>query len=258
MTRGVMFDFSGTLFHIESVADWFDTLGLDLGPAERAAAVRRLTEAGAQPGGPQPLRPPGGWSERDTSAERHRDAYTAQTRAALLDALGLDALGLDTVGLDAPGGGTDGDGERVDELAARLYQRHLSADAWQPYPDAEPVLKELRRRGIPVAVVSNIGWDLRPVFVRSGLDQLVDAFVLSFELGVQKPDPLVFRTACERLGLPPAEVMMVGDHRPDDGGAMALGCPFYEVRALPVAERPDGLLPVLDLVLAQPGCEDAG
>ena len=44
------------------------------------------------------------------------------------------------------------------------------------------------------------------------------------------------------------QVLMVGDHRPADGGAMALGSPFYEVRPLPVAERPEGLLPVLDLV----------
>ena len=251
MIRGVMFDFSGTLFHIESVADWFDTLSLDapgldtpgldalnpgVGPDERASAVQRLAEAGAQPGGPQPLRPPTGWDERDTSAERHREAYTAQTRAALLPTVGP---------------------ERVDALADRLYQRHLAPDAWQPYRDAEPVLKELRRRAVPVAVVSNIGWDLRPIFVRSGLDQLVDAFVLSFELGVSKPDPLIFRTACGRLGRSPAEVLMVGDHRPDDGGAMALGCPFYEVAGLPVAERPDGLLPVLDLVAEPSECEDA-
>jgi HAD superfamily hydrolase (TIGR01509 family) len=237
MIRGVMFDFSGTLFRIESVTEWFDTLGLELEPAERAAAVQRLAEAGAQPGGPQPLSPPVGWDVRDTSSERHRDAYTAQTRAALLPTVGP---------------------ERADQLAARLYRRHHTPGAWRPYPDAEPVLKELRRRGVPVAVVSNIGWDLRPVFARSGLDALVDAFVLSFELGVQKPDPLIFRTACERLGLPPAEVLMVGDHRPDDGGATALGCPYYEVTPLPVPERPDGLLPVLALVAAPPECEDAG
>ena len=232
MIRGVMFDFSGTLFHIESVAEWFDTLALDLDPAERETCVERLTAAGALPGGPQPLQPPDGWGERDTSARHHRDAYTAQTRAALLPVLGA---------------------ERAEAVATELYERHMTAAAWrQPYPDAEPVLKELRRREIPVAVVSNIGWDLRSIFIGSGLDAYVDAFVLSFELGVQKPDPRIFRTACDRLGLAPAEVLMVGDHRPDDGGAMAIGCPFYEVPPLLVAERPEGLLPVLDLVGARP------
>ncbi|WP_182446045.1 HAD family hydrolase [Streptacidiphilus sp. PB12-B1b] len=231
MIKGVMFDFSGTLFRIETVAEWFDTLGLDLSGSERARCIERLTAAGAQPGGPQPLHAPDGWGARDTSAAHHRAAYTAQARAALLPVTGP---------------------ERADALAAALYLRHLAPEAWRPYPDAEPVLKELRRRGVPVAVVSNIGWDLRPIFVRGGLDGLVDAFVLSFELGVQKPDPRIFRSACERLGLPPAQVLMVGDHRPDDGGATALGCPFYEVDPLPVEQRPQSLSPVLDLVAARP------
>ncbi|MFC1412124.1 HAD family hydrolase [Streptacidiphilus sp. N1-12] len=231
MIRAVMFDFSGTLFHIESVAEWFDGLDLGLSEDQRADCVRRLTESGALPGGPPPLRAPEGWGQRDLSAEHHRAAYTAQTRLALLPALGRD---------------------RVDPVADELYQRHKSPGCWRsPYPDAEPVLKELRRRGVPVAVVSNIGWDLRTIFVHGGLDQYVDAYVLSFELEVQKPDPRIFLAACERLGSVPEETLMVGDDLAADGGATALGCAFHHVRSLPVAERPDGLTPVLDLVGAR-------
>jgi len=225
MIRGVMFDFSGTLFRIESVEEWLDTLGLDLPEAERTACVERLTAAGALPGGPQPLRAPDGWGERDVSARHHRTAYTAQTRAALLPAVGP---------------------ERVDALAAELYERHRSPDAWRAYPDAEAVLKELRQRGAGVAVVSNIGWDLRPVFGRHGLDEYVDAYVLSYELEIQKPpDPRIFRTACDLIGLPPEQVLMVGDDVPCDGGATALGCAFLQVEPLPVDQRPDALLPCL-------------
>ena len=229
LADAVMFDFSGTLFRIESVEDWFDSLGLDgLSAAERDACVRRLTEAGALPGGPQPVQAPPGWTERDASARPHRDAYGGQIRAALLPTVGAD---------------------RADAFATALYERHMAPETWQPYPDAEVVLKELRRRGVPVAVVSNIGWDLRPVFVAHGLDQLVDAFVLSYELGVQKPDPRIFRAACELLGTGPVRTLMVGDSLPADGGATALGCPFLQVDPLPAAERPDGLLPVLDLTV---------
>ena len=228
MIKGVMFDFSGTLFHIESVAEWFDTLRLELPEAERAACVERLTTAGALPGGAPPLQAPDGWGARDVSAEHHRAAYTAQTRTALLPTVGPD---------------------RVDALAAELYERHQTPGAWRaPYADAEPVLKELRRRGIPVAVVSNIGWDPRPIFVHAGLDQYVDAYVLSFRLKVQKPDPRIFLAACDLLGRPPAEVLMVGDDLPCDGGATALGCAFLKVEPLPVALRRDALLPVLDLL----------
>lgn len=97
-------------------------------------------------------------------------------------------------------------------------------------------------------MVSNIGWDLRPVFREHGLDAYVDTYVLSYEHGVQKPDPRLFSVACEALGTDPRRVLMVGDNRVADGGAAALGCRVHFVDHLPVAQRPGALLPVLDLV----------
>lgn len=99
-----------------------------------------------------------------------------------------------------------------------------------------------------MGVVSNIGWDLRPVFRAHGLDPYVDVYVLSYEHGVQKPDPRLFKTACTALGVEPRDVLMVGDDRRADGGAAALGCGVHFVDHLPAAQRPDGLRPVLDLV----------
>ena len=62
------------------------------------------------------------------------------------------------------------------------------------------VLGALRERGLGIGVVSNIGWDLRPVFRAHGLDALVDAYALCYEHGVQKPDARLFRAACDALG----------------------------------------------------------
>ncbi|MER6319637.1 HAD family hydrolase [Streptomyces sp. NPDC001581] len=229
MIKGVMFDFSGTLLRIESTGEWLAAAlaatGVSLAEGEFDETVRRLTEYGALPGGPSPRQVPAHletlWHERDMSAEQHRAAYGGLARAA---------------GLPAP------------ELLAALYDRHMSPAAWRPYPDTGPTLRELRRRGLPVAVVSNIGWDLRPVFRAHGLDELVDTYVLSFELGVQKPDPEIFRVACGRLGPAPADVLMVGDDRHADGGARALGCPVHFVDHLPADQRPAGLEPVLGLL----------
>jgi putative hydrolase of the HAD superfamily len=36
----------------------------------------------------------------------------------------------------------------------------------------------------------------------------VDSFVLSFEYGVQKPNPQIFRVALERLAVEPADTLM--------------------------------------------------
>lgn len=224
-----MFDFSGTLLRIESTKEWLDAVltaaDLSLTGEEFASRVQRLTECGALPGGPSPLHVPTHlealWRERDLGADQHRAVYTALAQEA---------------GLPVP------------ELAQALYDRHMTPAAWRPYPDTEPTLRELRRRGIPVAVVSNIGWDLRPIFRAHGLDDLVDAYLLSFELCVQKPDPAIFRAACGRLGLAPADVLMVGDNRIADGGAQVLGCPVHFVDHLPVDQRPAGLAPVLGLL----------
>ncbi|WKV75750.1 HAD-IA family hydrolase [Streptomyces sp. PCS3-D2] len=231
MITGVMFDFSGTLLRIESTEDWLGAglaaTGVRLSDEEFRETAGRLAEYGALPGGRAPRKVPADlealWHERDVSARRHRAAYQGLALAA---------------GLPEPAA----------ELARALYDRHMSPAAWRPYPDTAPTLRELRRRGIAVAVVSNIGWDLRPVFRAHGLDGLVDVYVLSYELGVQKPDPLIFRTACDGLGLPPSKVLMVGDDRTADGGAAALGCPVHFVEHLPVERRPHGLAPLLDLL----------
>ncbi|MEU8713179.1 HAD family hydrolase [Streptomyces sp. NPDC001414] len=225
----VLFDFSGTLFRIESTESWLRAVaeesGAEFTGTELTETAQALEAAGAQPGGANPLELPADlaevWSVRDQSAALHRTAYTGMSRR---------------VPLPDPA------------LHDALYERHMTPRAWAPYPDAAEVLRTLRAQGIGVGVVSNIGWDLRPVFRAHGLDAYVDTYVLSYEHGVQKPDPRLFTVALEALGAAPARTLMVGDSRPADGGAAALGCRVHFVDHLPVAERPDALLPVLDLV----------
>ncbi|MCF3136295.1 HAD family hydrolase [Streptomyces olivochromogenes] len=225
----VLFDFSGTLFRAESTESWLRAAltdaALTLPEPELAEAARALDAVGALPGGAFPVEVPAelteAWAVRDQSAELHRAAYTGLSRQ---------------VPLPHPG------------LHDALYDRHMTPAAWSPYPDATEVLRTLRERGIGVGVVSNIGWDLRPVFREHGLDAYVETYVLSYEHGIQKPDPRLFATACAALGADPRDVLMVGDSRPADGGAVALGCRVHFVDHLPVTERPDALLPVLDLV----------
>ncbi|MEW1686819.1 HAD family hydrolase [Streptomyces sp. NPDC091265] len=220
--KGVLFDFSGTLFRIESVRSWLAAalaergVGVDEADFDRYAA--ELEAAGALPGGPSPRRVPEAlaeaWAVRDASAPRHRAAFTGLARQ---------------VALPDPG------------LYDALYDRHRTPAAWQPYPDAAEVLGGLRDSGVRIGVVSNIGWDLRPVFRAHGLDPFVDAYVLSYEHGLQKPDARLFHKACTLLGHDPTDVVMVGDDRHADAGAAALGCEVRFVDHAPLAERPSAL-----------------
>lgn len=229
MITAVLFDFSQTLFRSESTGPWLDAglarMGLELSAAERAALVERLVENGAMPGGPEPRRLSEGlkrlWDRRDLDAASHRAAYEGLTHAS---------------GIPDPA------------LARVLYDRHMEPEAWLPYPDAEATLQKLHGLGVPVAVVSNIGWDMRPVFVQFGLAELIQVFVLSYEHGVQKPDPALFQVALDALGRTGPETLMVGDNPHADGGATALGCAFHHVAPVPVGKRPDALAAVLGML----------
>ncbi|HWH00723.1 MAG TPA: HAD family hydrolase [Pilimelia sp.] len=77
--------------------------------------------------------------------------------------------------------------------------------------DAVPTLRALRRRGLRTALVSDCGHEL-PAFLPSlPVAPLLDAAVYSVRVGECKPHPAIYRTACRRLGVEPAECLYVGD-----------------------------------------------
>jgi HAD superfamily hydrolase (TIGR01509 family) len=227
----VLFDFHGTLAQVEDPVAWVleaaAACGVRLDQGRATALSDRLVMAG-RAGGPQPRRVPPHlaevWADRDLYAHCHRAAYT-----------GLAA----TVQ------------SGVEGLAEALYERLLGPHGWLPYADSEPTLRTLRDAGVRVAVVSNIGFDIRPHFAAWGLAELVDSFVLSYEVGRCKPDPAIFLRACGALGVDPERTLMVGDS-PADAGAVQAGCAAL---VLPAAEpgRVNGL--VASLTLA--GCPGA-
>ncbi len=230
--RGVLFDFAGTLLVPVPATEWVrgvtDGLGQHLDDAAVAELAARLVTAGRS-GGPEPVDLPAGLSQdyarRDTSAELHRSTYTA-----LL-------------------GSVTGPGS---PLSTALYDAGCHAAGWTPYPDTAPTLAALRADGVRIAVVSNVGFDLRAVFAGHGLADLVDAWVLSCELGVMKPSAAVFHDALRQLGVPAADALMVGDNPRADGGAADVGIRTLVLPYSP-AGPPHGLAAVLDVVRGDAG-----
>lgn len=218
MTRAVLFDFAGTLFAGPSdavmVSGAATSVGLRLTDSEAARLVRRLDAARGDP------RVLAAHQGSDRSAATHRKAVTSWLTAAALPAALIDAV----------------------------YEQLCAADAWSPYPDAPGVLERLRQRRIRVGVVSNTGWDIRRHFKRHGLLAKVNAFTLSFEHGIEKPDPMLFRAACSALQVEPSRALMVGDSPAHDGGAVAFGIPVYLLPSGASAAMPRGLDAVLRLV----------
>jgi putative hydrolase of the HAD superfamily len=123
----------------------------------------------------------------------------------------------------------------------------LAAVRFRPYPEVPETLARLRAGGARLAVVSNWDVSLHDVLERTGLRPLVDAVVVSAELGVAKPDPAIFAAALERLGATAGEALHVGDSVEHDvAGARAAGIDAVLV-ARDGAEVPDGVRAVASL-----------
>jgi putative hydrolase of the HAD superfamily len=100
----------------------------------------------------------------------------------------------------------------------------LAALRFRAYPEVPGVLRELRRRGAAIVVVSNWDVSLHGVLRRTGLSALVDGVVTSAELGVPKPDPKIFEHALGLAGAAPRDALHAGDDvEADVEGARAAG-----------------------------------
>ncbi|MFE1955522.1 HAD family hydrolase [Streptomyces sp. NPDC059524] len=100
-------------------------------------------------------------------------------------------------------------------LVARL-QAHL-----RPDPDSLALVARLRAEGHRVGLLSNsLGDDCYAGF---DLPALFDAVTVSGEIGVRKPSRRAYALACERLGAPPEETVMVDDLRQNLDAAARIG-----------------------------------
>lgn len=73
-------------------------------------------------------------------------------------------------------------------------------------------IRELRGRGLRIGLLSNIAGNwIRDTFLTAEEQALFDEMVLSFEVGMVKPDPRIFRLMCEKLGVDTTEAVMVDD-----------------------------------------------
>ncbi len=116
--------------------------------------------------------------------------------------------------------------ERADELL-RVYREH-NAEAHdrmvREYPGTEAVLEELRRRGMPMGVVTSKG---TPMTLRGlrlfGLERFFGVVVTADDVELHKPDPYPLRHAAELLGVGIGRTAYIGDSPHDMEAAKAAG-----------------------------------
>jgi epoxide hydrolase-like predicted phosphatase len=71
---------------------------------------------------------------------------------------------------------------------------------------------ESLRTRYKIGLLSNLGGDMMDgFFAPAEREKFFDTVVLSGEVRMAKPDPEIFELTCERLGVEPAEAVMVDD-----------------------------------------------
>lgn len=182
VVRAVIFDFYGTLVteregEIESDLAILQRYGYDPGALERLRWIDPVTTLD------------------HAEFSENRGAYVAWQRQQWLEHLRRAGVAEEHLEL------------LVDQAAARSGARELDV-----FPDAVATLTALRDAAILTAVCSNWGWDLAEAISACGLTDLIDVQVTSAQAGYRKPHPRIFELAIERLQVPAADVMFVGDN----------------------------------------------
>ncbi len=105
-----------------------------------------------------------------------------------------------------------------------LWNTFTEARRWRLPADAVPSIRALKERGFRVAVLSNWDHRLRLILEETGISGLFQAIFISSEIGIEKPDPGIFKFAERQFGLAAENFLHVGDSRKHDlEGAQNVG-----------------------------------
>ena len=136
--------------------------------------------------------------------------------------------------------------EPTEALLADLTRPADPRKILEVFPEVPPTLRELRRRGVRMAVVSDAWPELPTLHAALGIGGFFEAYAISAELGCQKPDPRMYRHASDALGLPPGECLFLDDDPSFVAAAMALGYPGLAVLREP-GETAEGVPAIASL-----------
>jgi putative hydrolase of the HAD superfamily len=83
--------------------------------------------------------------------------------------------------------------------------------SWKPYPEALPILEDLRDAGYRLGVISNASHSLPETLRKIGLAPFFETITYSFAVGAEKPDVRIFRRALAEAEATEGIALHVGD-----------------------------------------------
>lgn len=110
--------------------------------------------------------------------------------------------------------GFDGNSEAIKYFGLKKTPWHSEDET--PFDDAPETLDLLKKRGYHLGVIANQAFGTAQRLDAWGLLKYFDVVAASAELGVAKPNKLIFEKAFEIAGCLPYEAVMVGDRLDND------------------------------------------
>ncbi len=110
---------------------------------------------------------------------------------------------------------TDGTQVQAAGLLSRMFAATL------PVPQMYELMRAVRKAGLRTCLLSN-SWGPAG-YPRDTFPELFDAWVISAEVGMRKPEERIFRHAAGLLGLPPEQCVFIDDIEANVDAAGALG-----------------------------------
>jgi epoxide hydrolase-like predicted phosphatase len=121
----------------------------------------------------------------------------------------------------------------IAKLSANVGYDEFMAAYVDVFSINQPVLEIIKRLKdkYRLVLVSNVDV-VRFGFIKKKFPELMifDDYVLSYELGVMKPDPRIYRAALEKAKAGPSDCVFIDDMEENIVGAAALGIPFVLYR----------------------------
>ena len=202
MTKGVFFDWYGTLAHYdppsaELQARACHDFGVDVTP--------ELINRGF-PAADQYFYEENASSPMDKRSPQEQARVYSQYETLVLKGAGIEV-------------------DKKASLAILAKVRQLAEGTrFALFTDVLPTLKVLKDKSLVLGMISNIVRDMHPVCQQLGLDPYLDFIITSVEVGADKPQPPIFWAALERAGVEAAEAIHVGDQYLSDViGAQRVG-----------------------------------
>lgn len=110
----------------------------------------------------------------------------------------------------------------IDTIECIAYDYVHSVNKYTFFEDAKVIIPKLHTH-YQLAIVSDAWPSLENIYIEAHLREYFSSFIISSQIGVIKPHPLMYQKSLQELGVQPSEAIFIDDNINNCEGAIKLG-----------------------------------